>query len=102
MFKFEQSNLNLSAHKDYCFHNGFFNLDVTVLYSQYERTRCLLLFVKVKTLVKIDFFIMMKFANERNCYRNSVPMVVTTLRALTIIFGRNNRLSRQIVRAITG
>ena len=35
----------------------------------------------------------------KNYYRNS-ELVVATLRALTAIFGRDNRLTRQAVRAI--
>lgn len=48
---------------------------------------------------------MVKFTNEqrleilKNYYRNS-ESVVATLRALTPIFGRNNRPTRQAVRAI--
>ena len=48
---------------------------------------------------------MVKFTNQqrleiiKNYYRNS-ESVVATLRALTPIFGRNNRLIRQAVRAI--
>ena len=48
---------------------------------------------------------MVKFTNQqsleiiKNYYRNS-ESVVATLRALTPIFGRNNRPSRQAVRAI--
>ena len=48
---------------------------------------------------------MVMFTNQprleiiKNYYRNSEP-VVATLRALTLIFGRNNRPTRQAVRAI--
>ena len=48
---------------------------------------------------------MVKFTNQqrleiiKNYYRNSEP-VVATLRALTPIFGRHNRPTRQAVRAI--
>ena len=48
---------------------------------------------------------MVKFTNQqrleiiKNYYRNS-ESVVATLRALTTIFGRNNRRTRQAVRAI--
>ena len=48
---------------------------------------------------------MVKFTNQqrleiiKNYYRNS-ESVVATLRALTPIFGRNNRPTRQAVRAI--
>ena len=48
---------------------------------------------------------MLKFTNQqrleiiKNYYRNS-ESVVATLRALTQIFGRNNRPTRQAVRAI--
>ena len=48
---------------------------------------------------------MVKFTNQqrleiiKNYYRNSESMVAT-LRALTPIFGRNNRPTRQAVRAI--
>ena len=48
---------------------------------------------------------MVKFTNQhrfgiiKNYYRNS-ESVVTTLRTLTPIFGRNNRPTRQAVRAI--
>lgn len=55
--------------------------------------------------VKVNIFIMVKFTNEqrleiiKNYYRNS-ESVVATLRALTPIFGRNNRPTRQAVRAI--
>ena len=48
---------------------------------------------------------MVKFTNQQrleiieNYYRNS-ELVVATLRALTPIFGRNNRPTRQAVRAI--
>ena len=48
---------------------------------------------------------MVKFTNQqrleimKNYYRNS-ESVVATLRALTTIFGRNNRPTRQAVRAI--
>ena len=48
---------------------------------------------------------MVKFTNQqrleviKNYYRNS-ESVVATLRALTPIFGRNNRTTRQAVRAI--
>ena len=50
---------------------------------------------------------MVKFTNQQrleiieNYYRNS-ESVVATLRALTPIFGRNNRLTQQAVRAIVG
>ena len=48
---------------------------------------------------------MIKFTNQqrleiiKNYYRNS-ESVVATLRALTPIFGRNNRPTRQVVRTI--
>ena len=48
---------------------------------------------------------MVKYTNEqrleiiKNYYRNS-ESVVATLRALTLIFGRNNRPTRQAVRAV--
>ena len=48
---------------------------------------------------------MVKFMNQqllgiiKNYYRNS-KSVVATLRALTPIFGRNNRPTRQAIRAI--
>ena len=48
---------------------------------------------------------MVKFTNQRrleiikNYYRNS-ELLVATLKALTPIFGRNNRPTRQAVRAI--
>ena len=48
---------------------------------------------------------MIKFTNQqrleiiKNYYRNS-ESVVATLRALTPIFGRNNRLTRQAMRAV--
>ena len=48
---------------------------------------------------------MVKFTNQqrleiiKNYYQNS-ESVVATLRALTLIFGRNNRPTRQAVRAI--
>ena len=54
---------------------------------------------------KVNIFIMVKFTNQqrleiiKNYYRNS-ESVVATLRALTPIIGRNNRPTRQAVRAI--
>ena len=56
-------------------------------------------------LVKVNIFIVVKFTNQqrleiiKNYYRNS-ESVVATLRMLTPIFGRNNRPTRQAVRAI--
>ncbi|XP_015432539.1 PREDICTED: uncharacterized protein LOC107188711 [Dufourea novaeangliae] len=55
--------------------------------------------------VKVYIFIMAKFTDEQRLeiiktyYRNS-ESVVATLRALTPIFGRNNRPTRQAVRAM--
>ena len=57
-----------------------------------------------QNVVKVNIFIMVKFTNQqrleiiKNYYRNS-GSVFATLRALTPIFGRNNRPTRQAVRA---
>ena len=74
--------------------------------SLYERTLKLFWWtVNVKTLVKVNIFIIGKFTNQqrleiiKNYYRNS-ESVVATLRALTPISGRDNRPTRQAVRAI--
>ena len=79
-------------------HNNFVSL--------YERILKLFKWtVNVKTLVKVNIFIVVKFSNQqcleiiKNYYRNS-ELVVATLRALTPIFGRNNRPTRQAVHAI--